>query len=118
MVGRSSSLRKIVVFSCILFACSEAEQPKRTATVFACDNALVSSTGSPPCFASKDPKYMTIALRPQPASLSGSTIRLRDPGEGLTAEVLGEQSKMGTTWYKLNINGKVGWVAEHLVRLD
>lgn len=110
---------RTVVFSLIFglaLACGgEQAESTRSAMVFACDNPKL---GDSPCFSSDDPKFMQIALRSAAGSMSGSTVRIDDPGSGLHAMVLEEREKFGNTWYKLDVSGQIGWVAEHLVVLE
>ena len=112
-LGRTAVvLAPVVAF--VLSACGDrGGQNARSATVYSCDNTIVTPDGAAGCFPPDDPKYMTIALRSQPAT--GSATRFADAGNGVSVTVLKQQEIFGTTWYEVNADGKVGWVAEHLV---
>jgi hypothetical protein len=118
-------LRKVIAASIVIGlvalapGCHSEEPPaSRAGTVYSCDNPQFISSGSAPCFPSDDPKYMTVALRAAPADFAGSARRLEDSGTGLAVVVLDEREKSGTTWYKVDSNGTVGWIAEHLIFLE
>ncbi len=67
-LGRTAVvLAPVVAF--VLSACGDrGGQNARSATVYSCDNTIVTPDGAAGCFPPDDPKYMTIALRSQPAT--------------------------------------------------